>query len=332
MRNDQEDDQEDAGYALDGLSYVMQPAKVEPYVVEPLVSPGAFMNIYGHSKAGKSLLAMGLAIDLSSPDGPDMWMERYPLRRRGPALWVEADNSAAEWQNVVRLIHNAGYDISNIFFADQDRIPYPFDLLSPERREILWLADQFKRVQDRWGVDPVMAFLDTIREIHSGDEDKSNVMRNVLTAIQEARHLADSEAANTIISHSRKGGGLHPGHQKVSQEESEGDVISENRGSSAFAARMQGVIRVTTNRQRTHGFFTAGGRNIGYDRFRMKQTAPAYLWSVDVDPGVELVKDLRENNPEWSVRQIAREVANVLKMSEERARSLTRRVLESADA
>ena len=335
MRKHEDDEDESPGEVLDGLSYVNRPQKVEPFVIAPLVSPGAFMNIYGHSKAGKSLLALGLAIDVSSPDGPDLWMEKYPIERRGPALWLEADNSATEWQNVVRLVHNEGFDISNIHFADQNMMPYPFDLLNPERREIMWLADQYKRIQDRWGYDAVISFFDTVREIHSGDEDKSNVMRNVLTAMQEARHIANSESANTLISHSRKGGGVDQGHRgnnKMSQEDAEGDVVSENRGSSAFAARMQGIIRVTTNRQRTHGFFTAGGRNIGYHRFRMKQTAPTYLWSVDVDPGVELVKELRETNPEWGVRQIAREVAQTLKWTDERARSLTRRVLESVES
>jgi RecA-family ATPase len=305
---------------INGLDYLAMPRKQEPWIIEPLLSPGALLNIYGQPKAGKSLLTMGLAIAVSS--GKELWLDKFPIRQHGPVLWLEADNSAYEWWNVIKLIAAEDNDISNIHFADREHIPYPFDLLDEEADHAGILQAMIEDfINEGWG-QPVMVVIDTIREVHSGDEDKSFVTRNVLTALQAATY----PAALVLVSHSRKGGGLQAMN---GTEDSEGDVMNENRGSNAFVAKMQSVIRVTTNRQRTHGYFTAEGRSIGHERFRIKQEPPAYLWKPDADPAQELVITLRESNPEWSERAIAKEVAQILKLKEETARSIVRKTLKS---
>lgn len=305
---------------INGEDYVNMPRAQQPWIIDRLLSPGALMNIYGQPKAGKSLLTLRLAIAVST--GEEMWLDKYAIHQHGPVLWVEADNSAYEWWNVTKLVKAEGYDLSNIHFADREHIPYPFDLLDEEADHAGILKAMIADFEEEgWG-PPVLVVIDTIREVHSGDEDKSFIMRNVLTSLQAATY----PAALILVSHSRKGGGLQAMN---ASEESEGDVMNENRGSNALVAKMQTVVRVTTNRQRTHGYFTAEGRSIGHERFRMKQLAPSYLWHPDDDPVVELAKTLLDSNPEWSERQVAREVASVMKLDVEKARSMVRRAFRT---
>lgn len=300
---------------IDGDDYIDMPREEEAWIVEPLWSPGALMNIYGAPKAGKSRLALGLAIAIAN--GEEKWLDRFPLHMAGPCLWLELDNSPAEWVQVLKDVREEGHDLSNISFTDRKHAPYPFDLLNEEADHASILEGMIKRFQDRKGCNPVAIFLDTIREAHSGDEDKSTVLRNVITNLQ----AVTGESGLCPISHSRKGGGL----QAHAEDEDNARVMDENRGSNYLTGKMQTVVRVTTNRQRTHGYFTAEGRSIGQERLRMRQVAPSYLWVPDEDPSIELVKELRESNPEWSVRRIAKELAQIMNITEEKARSIVRR-------
>lgn len=309
---------------INGIDYLEMPREQEPWLVEPLLSPGALMNIYGAPKAGKSRLGLGLALAITNPK-QEKWLDRFPIHAHGPVLWLEADNSPYEWWDVLKTVaYGDGYDISNIHFADRDHIPYPFDLLDMEAEHDLILKGMIADFTREWGTPPVLIVIDTIREAHGGDENDSTAMRNVIVRLQAATY----PAALCLISHSRKGGGL----QSTGGDDDDsggGRVMEENRGSNYLTGKMQTVVRVTTNRQRTHGYFTAEGRSIGQERFRMKQLAPSYLWHTDVNPGVELARTLKESNPDWSDRRIAREVAQVLKINEEGARNIVRAALKS---
>jgi RecA-family ATPase len=305
---------------VDGDEYIDMPREAEAWIVEPLLSPGALMNIYGAPKAGKSRLAMGLAIAISN--GEEKWLDRFPIHMAGPVLWLEIDNSPAEWVQVLKDIRGEGYDLSNIGFADRKLVPYPFDLLNEEVNHAEILGNMVDSFAQRRGCLPVMTVIDTIREAHSGDEDKSTVLRNVITSLQAVM----GEAALLPVSHSRKGGGLAA--MGNSDEDNSGRVMDEQRGSNYLVGKMQTVVRVTTNNARTHGYFTAEGRSIGQERFRMKQKAPSYLWYPDADPATELARELAESNPDWSDRALARELAQIMKIPEETARSVIRRSLK----
>lgn len=297
------------------------PREQPAWLVEPLLSPGALMNIYGAPKAGKSRLGLGLAIAIST--GEEKWLDKYVIHTPGPVLWLEADNSPPEWLQVLRDVAQEGHDISNIHFADRDWIPYPFDLLDEDAGHDEVLHDMIQAHVEAGWPPPVLIVIDTIREAHSGDENDSTAMRNVITRLQAVTY----PAALLLISHSRKGGGL----QAINGEgdDHDGRVMEENRGSNYLVGKMQTVVRVTTNRQRTHGFFTAEGRSIGQERFRMRQSSPSYLWHPDADPAHELAKTLAESNPDWSERRIARELAQIMKLEEEKARSIVRRTLKA---
>ena len=285
-----------------GSEYNRLPRVAQPWIIEPLLSPGALLNIYGQPKAGKSRAALGLAMAVAN--GEPYWF-KFPVRTHGPVLWLEVDNSPAEWAEVTQTVeYGAGCDLSRVGFADRELAPYPFDLLDQEAAHDQLLKGMIERFREEWATDPVMIVIDTIREVHSGEEDSSTIMRNVITKLQAVTY----PAALVLISHSRKGGGLQAlqQHGGTDDADHEGDIMKEGRGSNYLAGKMQSVVRITTNRERTHGYFTAEGRSIGHERFRIVQKAPAYLWFEDLDPAVEMAQQMLATNPEASERAHAK--------------------------
>jgi RecA-family ATPase len=308
---------------LSSAEYLAQPQNAVAWLVEPLLSPGALLNIYGAPKAGKSRLALGLAIALST--GEPYWLEKFKLHEHGRILWLEMDNSPAEWVQVVKDAESEGWDLSNIHFADKNLAPWPMDMLNEEERHDLILREMVDRFLDVYGEMPILIVIDTIREIHSGDEDKSTIMRNVITRLQAAVH----PIAILLVSHSRKGAGISSNRgESLGGDEDGGDgrVMDENRGSNYLTGKMQSVIRVTTNRTRTHGWFTAEGRSIGQERFKMVQKAPSYLWHATSDPVAECIQEVQKLHPEWSGRQVAADVAAQLSINPDAVRSALRRL------
>lgn len=309
---------------INGLDYIRQKEAAIPYIVEPLLSPGAVMNIFGQPKAGKSLLMMGLALAVAN--GEEKWMGEFSILKPGPVLWVEADNAPVEWQNVITAIANEGHDISNIHFADRRHLPYPFDVMDDDQGHDEILRVMIERFVDEWGEPPALIVGDTMREIYSGDENSSEVIRTVITKLS----AACDPYALVLVSHASKYGSMAAMTKSgpAGEDEEDGDIMRGNRGNSAFAAKMQTLIRVTQTRDLSHGFLTLQGRQIGRKRIKVRQKPPCYLWEKFDDPVVEFIKELREQNADWSVRQIAKEVARIMKLPEEKARSIVRRTLD----
>lgn len=340
MFNDEAETPEDGEETfefINGADYLDLSVAERPWIIEPVLSPGSAMNIYGAPKVGKSLLALQLASAVSS--GKSHWL-RYPIRQHGPVLWFEADNPRPEWHKNMTQVASGGYDLSGVFVADPDSMPYPFNILDPEHQQAL--ARMVQNCKDKWGVDPVLTFFDTWKELFQGDESSSDIGQRVVSGVT----AAVKPSATCYISHSRKGNnasdtvGGHGGDRKrqapASDEDKEGDILNENRGSNYLASKMQSIIRLTRKSDRDWGYFTAVGRSIGHDRFRVEQIPGIYTWKEqDGDEALELARTLKENNPEMTERALAKEVADALKgtvheTTVERVRSMLRREKLSA--
>lgn len=297
---------------INGADYLDLSVADTPWIVEPVLSPGSAINIYGAPKVGKSLLALQLASAISS--GKSHWL-RYPIRQHGPVLWFEADNPRPEWHKNVTQVSRGGYDLSGVFFADPDSMPYPFNMLDPEHQ--LVLARMVQNCKDKWGVEPLLTVFDTWKELFQGDESSSDIAQRVVSGVTAAVR----PSATCYISHSRKGmnasdtvgghGGNRGGQPPASDEDKEGDILSENRGSNYLAGKMQSIIRLTRKSDRDWGYFTAVGRSIGHDRFRVEQIPEIYTWrEQDGNETLELARALKESNPEITTRALAKELAD----------------------
>lgn len=305
---------------IDGDSYVALESK-NKWVVEPILSSGGIINIYGRPKAGKTQLSFGLGLAVAN--GEKEWMG-FPVHVSGPVVYFQADNPRASFQEKIRGLKKAGYNVKNIHIADPESIPYPFDLLDEETDHAGVLHEMLGRLKARTGVDPAMVFIDTIREVHSGDEDKSTILRNVIVKLVAATR----PAALVLVSHSRKGGGLSEGPSSKDEDgPRDSELMDENRGSGYLAGRMETIVRVTQPPGKKHGYMTYQGRSVGRERVRMKMNEDdgTYLWNVERDPVQELARELLTGMEGSSERAIAQELAEACEIDFEAARSVVRR-------
>jgi RecA-family ATPase len=211
--------------------YLQLPKQPSPWVIESLIPVGGLVNIYGKPKTGKSFIALGMAQAIAN--GDQTW-EGYEIQNHGPVAYLQVDTPREEWSR--RLDHVRKACAQNdvpLWIADMWLIPeYPMDLLNEDNNTIQWLKNELDKIK------PVLVIIDTLREVHSGDEDSSTVMRNVISSIVGAC----KPAAIMLVSHARK--------DSVGWDQ-DVDMMDQARGSSYVAGRMDVIIQV---RQKTMKF------------------------------------------------------------------------------
>jgi RecA-family ATPase len=178
------------------------------------------LNIYGKPKTGKSMIGLQLASAISS--GKADWLS-FGIVSHGPVAYLQIDTPRSLWMERVKHLQSHGLDFSNVYFADSQECPYPFNILGDGKK---WLQDNIALMD----TPPLVLFIDTLREIHSGSEDESAQMKNVLAELESAV----PGMAIVLISHSRKGNPQNFGMAA--------DLMDENRGSGYIAGRMDCVM------------------------------------------------------------------------------------------
>jgi RecA-family ATPase len=240
-----------------GHEYLAQPRPAVTWLVKDMLPAGGFSNIYGKPKAGKSFLALGQAIAISS--GQPHWMG-IPVMTHGPVAYLQIDTPRSLWMERLENINAHGHDISNIFFADADSgIPYPFNIMQ-DGPVLAQLLAQIK---------PLAIYIDTIRELHPGDENDSGTMKNVMAMIQEACR----PAAVVLVSHKKKEGQTHID-----------DLMNDARGSSYISGRMDSVCACSTQRGNdSKGNLIWQSRTTSLKDLKMIRSEEDGMWSIDGD-------------------------------------------------
>jgi hypothetical protein len=260
------------GSFVSGIDYINLP-HTENWLVEPILPVAGLVNFYGKPKSRKTIAALGLAQAIAS--GAEEW-NGFPIRSHGPVAYLQIDTPRGETQSRVRRLHDHGYDISNIFFADMNIAPYPFNILLPQHQS--WLRLQLERIR------PVLIVIDTVREAHDGDENNSTDMKRVINFLVSIAR----PAAILLISHSRKDNAL--------SALSDGDLMDDARGSSYMSGRMDTIVKFTTGKEKTH--MTYKGRSVEQTRLAL---------TLDTGP-LLLVKDGEQARLEQLVLQVIREM------------------------
>lgn len=299
--------------ALPGSAYRALPRTPETWIVENLIPASGLFNLFGPSKAGKSYGALQLAVDVSS-GSPD-WLT-FPIHSHGPVLYVQLDTPRSLWgARLDTIATELGLDDSNVYYADANMAPYPFDILREET--ILtesgrivkhpcqdWLQRQVEKVH------PVLVILDTLREFHRGDENDSGQMVNVMSALVHAT----TPAALCLISHSRK--------DNMSVPESERDnLLQDNRGSNYIAGRMDGIMKITPKR------ITYQSRTIDRHYLKCKRTQQG-LWAVDASEESAQIRAILADASLTSLTARAEALSAMTGKTLEASRSALRRHLE----
>lgn len=204
-----------------GEAYLKLPRDPQPWIIQDLVPLQGLVNVYAQPKIGKSFLALGVAEAVSNEKVESFL--GYPVKKHGRVLYFQIDTPRSFWAaRIEGIVATKRYDISNIGFADRLMAPRGFNILDDEAQ--LWLMEEVEKAQ------PILVILDTLRELHGGDENDATTMKNVVTACVEA--IPDS--AIMFISHSRK--------QFQNMDES---ITEGARGSGYIAGRMDSIVRMT---------------------------------------------------------------------------------------
>src|SRR3990167_634042 len=233
-----------------GADYLPLPRAPETWLVEPLVPTGGACLVYGDAKVGKSFAAIQLALAIEQ--GSD-WLG-FPVRAAGKVVYVQLDTPRSLWATRLASIRVSHPEVDQLMCADRETLDtFPFDILNPSHSDLLTVA--LREIQ------PVAVVIDTIRESHSGDENDSTTMRNVVSSLVAVTH----PAALIVVAHSRKSIG-----------DQGADLIGDNRGSNYVVGRMDSIIRFS--RRTAH--YTGRAIEEGSIRIHREDNG---LWTPDND-------------------------------------------------
>lgn len=192
--------------------YLDLPRNPESWIVEDILPTSGLLNIYGKPKSHKSFFALQIAQAIGDPKIPDIL--GFPIHQHGTVAYLQVDTPRGLWADrILRWFPNN----QGILMADSQIVPYPFNILGSGFKWLREAVDQAK---------PSVVILDTLREIHVGDENDSAHMQLVVNSLV----AATMPSACILLSHSRKNmaeGGL--------------DIMAENRGSGYVAGRCDAV-------------------------------------------------------------------------------------------
>lgn len=206
---------------LSASEYLALPREAETFLLKPLLPSGGAMLLYGDPKVGKSYAAIQLALALSQAQGGNFL--GFPVTQAGKVVYVQLDTPRSLWAKRLEELKLSGLPIELLYLADRETLQtWPFDILNPEHQILLQAALA--------PYNPTAVIIDTLRECHSGDEDKSTAMQPVIAKLV----AATQPAALILISHARK-----PNSDGIL------DLMADNRGSSYVPGRMDAICRMT---------------------------------------------------------------------------------------
>lgn len=275
--------------------YLNLPAAKKPWIVQDLLPAGGLLNVYGAPKTGKSFgmiqLAAGIASNMTE------WLG-FPIRAHGKVLYLQLDTPRSLWQERLLKLQSQGIHFGNLYIADRTDAPYPFDILSTENG-LGWFKQAVQEVK------PLVVVIDTLRELHLGDENDSRQGQQVVNAILEA---ADG-ASVILISHAKKDNPMF------------GDsVVNDNRGTSYIAGRMDAIIKVSKK------FVMIEGRALEDTKLAIRRDEKLF-WIRGLSDDAIAKSVLSDPSLKTQVAQ-AKAFAKLSGKKEEAARSWLKRYLE----
>jgi RecA-family ATPase len=269
---------------VNGHQYIELPNE-ENWIAEPILPSGGLVNFYGKPKSGKTIAALGLAQAISV--GAGEW-NGFRLHRGGRVAYLQIDTPRGETQARVKRLIDHGYDLKNLFIADMNIAPYPYNVLLPQHQA--WLRLQLEQLQ------PVLVVIDTIREAHDGDENDSTDMKRVINILVSIAR----PAAILLISHSRKDNAM--------SSMGDGDLMDDARGSSYMSGRMDTIVKFSAGKEKTH--MTYKGRSVEQTKLTLMLDKGPLLLRVDGEQArlEQLVHSVMREMPTASRNAMAKEI------------------------
>ncbi len=228
--------------------------------------------------------------------------EGFPVLFHGPVLYIQLDTPRTDWADRVERFGAMGFDFTNVHFADIQTIPtFPFDILDLMKANLKWIQEAVAEFK------PVLVIFDTLRDVHSGDENDATVMRNVLLQLIKAT----MPAICGLLSHRKK--------ESAQMKMGGNDIMDDVRGSSAVVGKMDNVIQLTKTQLSWKG-------RADEDSVSIKQDRSTGLLHLDGAAAVEeatikeVVQEERMVNPKATNAELAVLVCKRLKWDEKNAK------------
>ena len=267
----------------------------DPWIVNKVLPVGGVSVLFGNPKCGKSFAAIQLACAVAGTSTE--WLG-IGVHHHGPVLYLQIDMSRQDWLN--RYVDPgvaSGHDVSNIWFEDKKTLPYPFNLLNGGH-------EYLKKGIESMIVSPVLVIIDTLRDMHSGDENDSSVMRNVITTVR----AAIGDAALLLVHHARK-----------LLADTPADIIQDLRGSSGLSGSMDGFLRLYSIENSKEGLLTYKSRAADQTTINLKRLPNGY-WRTELSAEIEAIQDVVRNFPNATQQQQNILIGQRLGLSESTAR------------
>jgi RecA-family ATPase len=284
---------------VSGTEYLSLPRAPETWLIESLLPVGGAMLLFGDPKVGKSYAALQLSACLSSGTP---WLG-FSIPQPVPVVYVQLDTPRSLWADRVQELVVSGHPLEACYFADRETLQtYPFDILNPEHFAQLTTA-----------LAPIKAgavIIDTLRESHSGDENDSTEMQEVISHLD----AAVKPAALILVSHARK-----------SNPERGYDLMNDNRGSNYIVGRMDAICRFSKSSMR------CTSRTLEEHSTKLERLDDGTWELADRDPFAAEAELLVQSRPTLKGRELARLLHDKVKettyaKSEEACRAFLRRL------
>lgn len=263
-----------APLALD--AYLKLPVAEYTWIVDGLVPTSGIVNLFAPGKQGKSFLALDLARAVSQGD-PE-WMG-HTIPNQAKVLFVQLDTPRSLWIERFQMLQAAGIDFTTnevtedtpnaceyFQIMDMESVPQPFSLADDETRD--WFNNHICTIK------PDLVVIDTLREIHDMDEDKSGPMKIVLGHLAKAITPKEGHRpAVIIITHSRK-----------ESPKFDGGLMQEGRGSNYLVGRCDTVMRLKGKENAEVCQLIYKGRRTGHTVKSLTRNKDTILWELKDDP------------------------------------------------
>lgn len=284
--------------------YLTLPRSPSTWLVKSLIPVAGAALLYGQEKSGKSAIAIQLAAAISG--GAKDWMG-FPIGLTGPVLYLQLDNPRSTWADRFEKLTRHGLSYTrDLYLADRESFEhFPFDILQPLHLSYLKLLVAMRK--------PVAVFVDTLREVSSGDENDSTISRNVIANLC----AATEGSALILVSHARK-----------PQPDTDKDLMADHRGSSYITGRMDAIMRMSYNR------LYYGGRSIEQGSMKLVRTVVedgAIMFAPAMDEAEPVMQKLLLDASIPTLREKARALAVQIKVTDEAAMSRLRRYTQGLD-
>lgn len=238
--------------------YAQMRNKDHQWLIRGYVPKPAIILLTGEAKAGKTSLAIQLALALGRGD---QFFGQPAVRSK--ALFFQCDMSEFILRNVLQDYMRCGLSLEGeVFIPHPDDMVYGINVLLPEHREYLRLLRQ--------SCDPDVVFLDVLAELHSADEQNSIAMKEVVNALLSVF----SGTTLVIVHHNRK----PPQPYGPNAIRPPIDLISASRGTSYLPGRADSVWMVDATSDGTKGTLRIKGR-LGPPRELALRRLPSGLWA-----------------------------------------------------